>query len=349
MVEANSRDVRAHDSLAKAYRRKGELKKAIAEYERITKLKPDDAKTFENLGDVYKEQGDFGKAATAYEQAVNLAPDKDNLHVKLGDCYQEQGMQDDAITEYDISKIRLIADIEGGSIDPSVYNQLARFYIKKKIKTKEAISLAQQAAELGADEFMLWDMLGQAYWSDGQKEKAQEQWAKTGFVRDTNWLVLGPFDNTGGVGFSEAYPPEEKIDLRATYKGQLSWTPAKDDFTDAYINFYEIFDGNQWQVAYAHARVILTEEHEVQLGVGSDDDVKVWLNGEEVLSNNIARSVGIDQDIVFIILKSGANEILVKVCNRTGDWGFYLRITDMEENPHDDLQFVPASDMLAGE
>ncbi len=349
MVEVNPKDVRAHESLAKAYRGKGELKKAIAEYKEITKLKPDDAKTFENLGDIYKEQGDFEKAATAYEQAINVAPDKDNLHVKLGDCYQERGMLDDAIAEYDISKARLIAEIEGGSIDPSVYNQLAQFYIKKKIKTKEAISLAQQAAELGADEFMLWDMLGQACWNDGQKEKARQEWAKTGFVRDADWLVIGPFDNTDGVGFSKAYPPEEKIDLRATYKGQFSWTQAKDDFTDAHINFFKIFDDNQWKVAYAYARVTLPTEREAQLGVGSDDEVKVWLNGEEVLNSNIARSVAIDQDIIPVTLKSGANEILVKICNRAVDWGFYLRITDAEGNPYVDLKFVPASEMLSEE
>jgi len=345
MVEVNQKDVRAHESLAKAYRRKGELKKAIAEYEEITKLKPDDAKSFENLGDIYKEQGNFEKAATAYEQAINLAPDKNNLHVKLGDCYREQGMLDDAIAEYDISKTRLIAEIESGSIDSSVYNQLARFYIKKNIKTKETISLAQQAAELGADELMLWDMLGQAYWNDGQKEKARQEWAKTGFVRDTDWLVIGPFDNTDGAGFSKAYPPEEQIDRRATYKGQLSRTLAKDDFTDAHINLYKIFDDNQWKVAYALAHATSPTEREALLGVGSDDDVKVWLNGEEVLSHIVARSVAIDQDIIPVTLKSGANEILVKVCNRTGDWGFYLRITDMEGNPYVDLKFVPASEL----
>src|SRR5260221_433087 len=32
--------------------------------------------------------------------------------------------------------------------------------------------------------------------------------AHLGIIR--HWQVLGPFDNTGGIGFDKAYPPEQK-------------------------------------------------------------------------------------------------------------------------------------------
>lgn len=418
MVEANPKDVKAHEFLGKVYQMKGELKEAIAEYEEITKLKPDDARAFELLGDVYKTQDDFEKAVDYYKQAIDIALDNSSLHVKLGDLYREQDMLDEAIAEYDASQTQTKTEIEQGSTNPWLYNNLAWFYIEKNMKPKESVFLAKKALELAPGNGTMLDTLGWAYLRNGQfdealktfpkvfagephsvsswkgvsevtqssvkpevflqffddmaemaskdagvnirlhatlaqfyehqgeKEKAQKEWAKIGFVRNTNWLVLGPLDNTGGVGFSKAYPPEEKIDVHATYQGQMAWTQAKDEAVDAYIDFYKMFKDNQWKVAYAVAQVISPTEHKAQLKVGSDDDVKVWLNGEEVLSKNVPRSAAIDQDIVPIILKSGTNDILVKVCNRTGDWGFYLRITDTEGNPYTDLQFVATSEML---
>ena len=41
------------------------------------------------------------------------------------------------------------------------------------------------------------------------------------------WYYAGPFDNTAGVGFQVAYPPEKAVDSAATYKGkkgvELAW------------------------------------------------------------------------------------------------------------------------------
>lgn len=39
-----------------------------------------------------------------------------------------------------------------------------------------------------------------------------------------------------------------------------------------------------------------------------------------------------------LTLKPGENSILVKVCEETGGWGFYLRITDTDGNVFDDLK-----------
>jgi len=417
LVETNPKDVKAHESLAKSYQGKGELEKAIEEYEEITKLKPDDAGAFEFLGDVYKNQDDSEEAIAYYKQAISIAPDNSSLHVKLGDFYREQGMSAEAIAEYDASQTRAKAEIEQGSTNPWVYNNLAWFYTQKKMKPKEAVFLAKKALELEPSNGAFLDTLGWAYLRNGQfdealrtfpkvfagephsvsswkgvsevaqssvepevflrfcngmaemssknagigirlntalaqfyehrgeEQKVQEHWAKTGFVRDANWLVLGPFDNTGGLGFSKVYPPEEEIAVQVTYQG-MAWMQAKDEAIDAYIDLHKMFKDNQWKVAYALARVTSPTEREVQLRVGSDDDVKLWLNGEEILSKNVPRSAEIDQDIVSVTLKSGINDILVKVCNRTVDWGFYLRITDMAGNPYNDLQLVGTSEML---
>lgn len=127
---------------------------------------------------------------------------------------------------------------------------------------------------------------------------------------------------------------------------KVSWSQAKDGVVDPYVDFNVIYSKDEWQLAYAFMRVKSPTDREAQFMTGSDDDIRIWLNGKEVLSANVPRGVGMDQDIATVTLKSGINDILVKVCNRyAGGWIFYLRITDKEGKPYDDLHSVPASDL----
>ena len=50
-----------------------------------------------------------------------------------------------------------------------------------------------------------------------------------------------------------------------------------------------------------------------QLWLGSDDGVKVWLNGAVVYSANVARAITPDSDKVNISLKKGWNTLIFKV------------------------------------
>jgi hypothetical protein len=76
----------------------------------------------------------------------------------------------------------------------------------------------------------------------------------------------------------------------------------------------------------------------VLLLVGSDDDVKLWLNGVLVHAAQVARPVAADQDRVGPVeLRAGWNIILAKVVNRSGNWGFCLRLVDEEGRPLPDL------------
>ena len=90
-------------------------------------------------------------------------------------------------------------------------------------------------------------------------------------------------------------------------------------------------------VAYAFATVTSPDERKVQFRFDSDDQGKIWLNGEEVFTHKRTRSAEIDRDIIPVTLKPGKNSILVKVCEEEITWGFYLRITDTTGKPFDDL------------
>ncbi|MFW5693253.1 MAG: hypothetical protein ACOCWL_03465, partial [Thermoguttaceae bacterium] len=60
------------------------------------------------------------------------------------------------------------------------------------------------------------------------------------------------------------------------------------------------------------------------VGLGSDDGLVVWLNGEEVLSRDIARGPAPNQDQAALKLQPGENTLLLRIYNRGGGHGFYF-------------------------
>ena len=78
----------------------------------------------------------------------------------------------------------------------------------------------------------------------------------------------------------------------------------------------------EYVYTYATTQIHAESAKSTFLGVGSDDAIKIWLNGELAHENFAARAVGIDQDLVAVQLIKGTNNLVVKVVNRTLDWGF---------------------------
>jgi CubicO group peptidase (beta-lactamase class C family) len=79
-------------------------------------------------------------------------------------------------------------------------------------------------------------------------------------------------------------------------------------------------------VAYAFAELEMPVARKALLGLGSDDAVKVWVNGREVHARWIARALEPDADVVPVSFVRGPNRVLIKVQNIEGDWGFALRL-----------------------
>lgn len=182
------------------------------------------------------------------------------------------------------------------------------------------------------------------YRDNGMSEKAEAHIQKTGFITEDKWLILGPFDNAGGIGYNTAYIPENaaQIDTTKKYESiveQIHWEKSEDDTLNGYISLGEDVD---WGVAYAFTTVTSPDAREVQFRFDSDDQGKVWLNGEQVFKHTKAFSAEIDNYIIPVTLKPGKNNILVKVCEEQQGWGFYLRITDTDGKPFEDLKISPS-------
>ena len=69
-----------------------------------------------------------------------------------------------------------------------------------------------------------------------------------------------------------------------------------------------------------------TAQSDVTMRVGSDDSIKVWLNGEVVHNNPINRGANDFQDIFKVNLVAGDNLLLVKVSERESGWSMFVGI-----------------------
>ena len=183
--------------------------------------------------------------------------------------------------------------------------------------------------------------LADLYSQNNQPEQAAEQLRIIGMPEESKWMVLAPFDNKGG--FHKKFKPEKKIKLDKFYRtksGKAKWQTAHDGNNDGFINLRDIYADSRWSVGYGLIYVKSPDDRHVQIRVGSDASVKIWLNDEEIWKLNEHRNAIFDDDIIRVSLKKGLNKVLIKVCNRLGDWGFYFRVTDEEGNGIGDIEFV---------
>ena len=84
--------------------------------------------------------------------------------------------------------------------------------------------------------------------------------------------------------------------------------------------------------AYALINILSPRERRnVAMGVGSDDAVKVWLNGEVVHVNKVDRRTTGIQDLFRVNLNAGNNLLMIKVSDNLWNWGMFFEVY-LEQN-----------------
>jgi hypothetical protein len=168
----------------------------------------------------------------------------------------------------------------------------------------------------------------------GQKVDLQ---SLMGFL--VEWTTIGPFDNTGRQGFGMEYPPEEKIDLKASYQGKnekVKWSTFSTTDPFGMLNVNLQYGEVKEALAYGHTTFESSSAQPAQFRIGSKNAWKLWLNGDLLFARDEYHRGGtrVDQFIIDGKLRKGTNEILVKVCQNeqtqpwTKQWEFCLRVTD---------------------
>jgi hypothetical protein len=136
------------------------------------------------------------------------------------------------------------------------------------------------------------------------------------------WLASGPYLEKGKDGpavYRTAYPPESE-------GGQsVQWQPITQGIGSWEINLEATFGGLDYVAAYVRTRVWSPEQQETLLEMGCDDAVKTWLNGQLVFDEWSEGGVAPRQKRVPVTLVQGWNDLMLKVVDQQGGWGFACR------------------------
>ena len=129
-------------------------------------------------------------------------------------------------------------------------------------------------------------------------EKPDEETQKKAFSTD---LIA---DHGGESG---AEPTSELTHSIKDQKYKWQYYESKDDI----IDLTKVFGEMNFVVAYAFADIDSSEAKDALLGIGSDDSVKVWLNGNLIHEKWIGRGVNKDNDVVPITFQKGSFRLLL--------------------------------------
>jgi len=160
--------------------------------------------------------------------------------------------------------------------------------------------------------------------------------AMTGFV--TAWQVAGPYQENRkdyAALFEIAFDPERPDPQGVTWRPLPAGTDAARPWL---IDLLKALGGEQC-VAYARTRVYSETEQAAILELGSDDGVKVWLNGIQVYANNTARPLTRGSDKVTVTLRLGWNVLLLKVTQNNLGWEFCARLVKPDGSALEGLRF----------
>jgi len=155
----------------------------------------------------------------------------------------------------------------------------------------------------------------------------------------SDWYLVTPFDHRDGIGWNKAYPPEQRVDVTATYVGkngkQASWLAHKTSDPRGLVDLNKIFGPLKGTIAYACAFIESPETRVAYLRVSSINGLKVFLNGKEVFAREeYHHGMPIDQYTIRVTLNQGVNTLLLKVCQNeqtekwAQEWKFQARLCD---------------------
>jgi len=142
----------------------------------------------------------------------------------------------------------------------------------------------------------------------------------------TGWQVSGPYVQKGKnhtALFDIHFAPEIDGGSGAKWRDMPAGT---DPARPWYLDLLKALDGGERRVAYLQTTLQWPAAQRVTFWIGSDDGIKVWVNGQLVHANNATRAFTPDQDSATVTLKKGENIILMKVTQNNMPWGASLRI-----------------------
>ncbi|MCB9915246.1 MAG: ThuA domain-containing protein [Planctomycetes bacterium] len=154
------------------------------------------------------------------------------------------------------------------------------------------------------------------------------------------WYQCSPFPYAGhGKGdLATAWGPEAELakmrrgeapDLGAVYAGkkgvEARWVergPIAGERVD--LHTFDDPDLMDFVACYLYVAVESPREQTVEFTMGSDDGLRVWLNGELIHDKDVPRGLNPDEDRVRFHFFEGANDVLFEIVDGVAGWEFQI-------------------------
>ena len=137
-----------------------------------------------------------------------------------------------------------------------------------------------------------------------------------------NWQITGPFAAASGQeAYDATYGPEQAVALASSARfANQAWRHAPGVLEDKPVNLAEGVGAE-----FVAREIWSPDARTLDLSLGSDDGLQVFVNGTRVFEHRIDRGVQPNQDRVQVPLQPGRNTLVCKVVNTGGPGGFFHR------------------------
>ena len=200
------------------------------------------------------------------------------------------------------------------------------------LKAEAEIAVVQIASAIGsghkAEAKAALEAIVKSTTNNGLKKRASDALDVLGKFEDyiVAWQVAGPYTKGDadsqalfGIVFDPEKPDAKGVKWQLMPAGTTKGAPYKIEPDKV----GSLRGGNR--CCYFRTRIWSPEKQEVRMDLGSDDGIKVWLDGKPVFANNANRPCAPGQDKAKITLEKGWQPLMVKLTQGGGEWAFCLR------------------------
>lgn len=164
----------------------------------------------------------------------------------------------------------------------------------------------------------------------GKWDEAKSAFEPMQFVKSSNFLICGPFDNAEKGGHDRSYGPETTLDRDAVHPGrhrEVGWRHIMQTAADGYVDLHALVSPSNESSAYLLTVIQSSRAQRARIHFGHGGALKAWLNGTLIADVNRYHPPQPDQVNVRERLSEGSNTLLIKVSSgETGKFGVYTRV-----------------------
>ena len=163
------------------------------------------------------------------------------------------------------------------------------------------------------------------------------------------WLLCGPIPNPpfpDGLKHHDEHLPQFDVDYLTAYGGEadakieagqtvrfdggsVAWQ--EQTATGGIVDLDKALSNEDSALAYAYCEFESAREQACMLAIGSNDGVRVWLNGERVYDRSVGGKMIQDADLIPVVIPEGRSRLLLKIEERGGRWEFCCRLLDLAD------------------